>query len=323
MRWSTTSRRRAAASGCARGVVAAGRGDHAGQQGRLLDVELRGAGALAGLPAAGVLAAEVRLRGRLDPVGAVAEVDRVEVVAQDPLLGPLARDLEGERGLAQLLEHGAVVLRGQRVLDELLGDRRAALDDALLDQVLVERAGDAAEVDAVVRVEAAVLDGDDRLLHDGRDVRRGDEDPPLAAGQEPEAPAVAVDQHGVADGRVLELRQVGRDGHHHPEDRRDDGEHAEPEEDREHAQLADADVPARRPAVAVPRARGGGRQRRGPAVAAARAGTGAARRVSGGSGDRAQEPRRRAVAAVGGTGSRGRVGGEVLGGRLGRRYVAL
>src|SRR3954469_13022511 len=85
-----------------------------------------GGGAAAGavLPAAGVHGAEVRARGRLDPVGAVAEVDRVEVVAQDALLGPLVAQVVGERGLAQLLEERPLVLGGQRVLDELLGDRR-------------------------------------------------------------------------------------------------------------------------------------------------------------------------------------------------------
>ena len=108
---------------------------------------------------------EVGLGRGLDPVGAVAEVDRVEVVAQDPLLGPLARELVGQRGLAQLHEQRAVVLGGERVLDELLRDRRAALHHALVDDVLPQGAADAAQVVALVGVEAAVLDRDDRLLH--------------------------------------------------------------------------------------------------------------------------------------------------------------
>ena len=74
-----------------------------------------------------MLLAEVHARGRLDPVGAVAEVDRVQVLGEDLLLGPLAREVVGERRLAQLLEDGAVALRLERVLDELLGDRRGAL----------------------------------------------------------------------------------------------------------------------------------------------------------------------------------------------------
>ena len=52
----------------------------------------------------------------------------------------------------------------------MLRDRRATLDDALLADVLPERAGDAAHVDAVVLVEALVLNRDDRLPHDRRDV---------------------------------------------------------------------------------------------------------------------------------------------------------
>ena len=44
-----------------------------------------------------VVPAEVDARGRLDPVGAVAEVDRVEVVGQDLPARPLLHQLEGER----------------------------------------------------------------------------------------------------------------------------------------------------------------------------------------------------------------------------------
>ena len=199
--------------------------------------------ALPGLAAAGVVEAEVGARGGLDPVGAVAEVDRVEVVAQDPLLRPLARDLVGQRGLAELLEDRALALRGQRVLDELHRDRRAALDRLLGAHVRVERAADAAQVDAGVGVEAAVLDRDDRLLHHGRDLLGLQEDPLLVAGQHAERLAVAIGQDGVAAGGLLQRRQVGRDRHHHPEERRDDREDAEAEQHAEYAQLADPDAP--------------------------------------------------------------------------------
>ena len=56
------------------------------------------------------------------------------------------------------------------VLHELLCDRRAAFDDRAVPHVLPDGAGDAADVDAAVLEEAAVLDGDDRLLHDVRDL---------------------------------------------------------------------------------------------------------------------------------------------------------
>ena len=245
MRWSTRSRRARAAARVRDRVVAGRRGDHAGQQRRLVGLELGRAGArLVGL-AARVVAAEVRARGGLDAVGAVAEVDRVEVVAQDPLLGPLAREVVGERGLAQLDEQRALVLGGERVLDELLGDRRAALDRGLAAHVLVERARDAAQVDALVGVEAAVLDRDDRVLHHRRDLGLGDVQLALVAGQQADLAAAAS--------RITELpwsgssswRQVGGDGHHHPEHGRDGGQQAEADQQREHPQLADAHAPAR------------------------------------------------------------------------------
>jgi hypothetical protein len=178
---------------------------------------------------------EVRARGRLDPVRAVAEVDRVEVVAEDRLLRPLAREVVGHRRLAQLLEDGPLVLRGERVLDELLGDRGAALHHPLLHDVLVEGAADAAQVDAVVGIEALVLDRDDRVLHHRRDLVLAQEQALLVAGEDADLVAVAVQQHRVAGGWLVERRQVGGDRHHHPEDGRDGGQEADPDEQREQA----------------------------------------------------------------------------------------
>ena len=60
--------------------------------------------------AAGVVPAEVDARRRLDPVGALAEVDGVQVLGEDLVLRPLALELVGERRLAQLLEDRAVLL---------------------------------------------------------------------------------------------------------------------------------------------------------------------------------------------------------------------
>ena len=84
-------------------------------------------------------------------------------------LGHALLELPGERRLAHLARDRLLVA-DVGVLDELLRDRRAALDDALRADVLPERAHDAARVDAVVLVEAAILDRDDRLAHDRRDV---------------------------------------------------------------------------------------------------------------------------------------------------------
>ena len=78
----------------------------------------------------------------------------------------------GERRLAELLQHGAAAFGFERVLDELLGDRRGALLGAAADEVADQGAGDAAQVDAVVFVEAGVLDRDHRVLDVGADLRR-------------------------------------------------------------------------------------------------------------------------------------------------------
>ena len=55
------------------------------------------------------LLAEIGPRGRLDAIGAVAEIDRVQILGQDLDLAPLVRELEGQRRLAELLEHRPVV----------------------------------------------------------------------------------------------------------------------------------------------------------------------------------------------------------------------
>ncbi len=55
-------------------------------------------------PAARVGGAEVGAGGGLDPVGALAEVDRVQVLGEDLVLAPVALEPVGERRLAELLE---------------------------------------------------------------------------------------------------------------------------------------------------------------------------------------------------------------------------
>ena len=192
-------------------------------------------------------AAEVGARRRLDAVGAVAEVDAVHVLGQHLLLGPLALQVVGQRGLAQLLEHRALGLGRQRVLHELLGDRRAALHGAAAQHVLGQGARDALVVHALVLVEAAVLDGDHRVLHVGGDVGVLDQDPVLVAGQLRQVLGLLALAGGLAEqrrvlgpavlGAVLQLRQVAGDGHHHPEDRRDHGQGAQHHQHQRQPQL--------------------------------------------------------------------------------------
>jgi hypothetical protein len=153
---------------------------------------------------------EVVLGGRLDAVGAVAEVDGVEVALEDPVLGVLL--LQGDR-VAQLLELAGVgvvddlgaLLLGARggeegLLDQLLGDRGPALDDAAGAEVGDQGAHGALDVEGAVLVEAVVLDRDDGLDHGARDLVERDVDPVLVEDRREHA-AVAGQ-----DGRLLGQR---------------------------------------------------------------------------------------------------------------------
>ena len=185
--------------------------------------------------------AEVHPGGGLDPVGAAAEVDRVQVLGEDLALGPLVREMEGQRRLAELLENRPVALLGKRVLDELLGDRRGALGRAPGD-VAEQGAPDAADVDPGIAPEALVLERHDRVTHDRRDRGEAVDDVVVGRREDADRPPVVVIQVGVdlmlVLLAVLDLGQIGGDRHHHPEHRRDEREGAEPDQDREQPQLA-------------------------------------------------------------------------------------
>ena len=186
--------------------------------------------------------AEVGLRRGLDPVGAVAEVDRVQVGREDLVLGPLVGELIGERSLPELLEDRAVRLGLEGVLDELLLDRGGTLDAAFVQDVLDEGAGDAADVDAAVRVEALVLDRDHGLLGDAGDLIGGHDHAVLLA-EDADRLAEIVEQDRAAG--VLELgeagqrRQVRGDRDEHPEHEGDQPQQQHREHDREQPQALD------------------------------------------------------------------------------------
>ena len=62
------------------------------------------------------------------------------------------------------------LLRQEQVFRELLGQRRAALRDAAMQHVGHRRAQDAERIDAIMRIEPAVLDGDEGLRQIGRQI---------------------------------------------------------------------------------------------------------------------------------------------------------
>ena len=137
--------------------------------------------------------AEVVLGCGLDTVRPVTEVGDVEVALQDLLLGELV--LQGDRvlGFTQLARHrafgsrlpllGSVRRFQQDVLDVLLCQGRPALREPAGLLVGDGCPGEALEVDAVVLVEARVLDVDDGLLQVAGDEGKGHHLPVLAAVQ--------------------------------------------------------------------------------------------------------------------------------------------
>ena len=184
---------------------------------------------------------EVRLRRLLDAVGPVAEVDRVQVGGQDPVLRPALLELPRERRLPQLARDRPLVVR-VRVLDELLRDRRPALHGSAAAHVRPERAHDPAYVDAAVLVEALVLDRDDRLLHQRRDLVGAEQDPALRAAEDGEhAAVVRVDEavRLVVDPARVERRDLAGDRGHETDAEGGQAQHRQEGQQCEEAKLPD------------------------------------------------------------------------------------
>ena len=165
------------------------------------------------------------LGGRLDAVGAVAEVDDVEVLLEDVVLGEGLLELDGEAQLLELAAVGvlddlALLVGGlgvleQHQLDVLLGDARSTLGDPARLLVAQERPERALGVERTVVVVPRVLDGEDGPLHHRGDLLEGDLDAVLVVergdhgavgGEEP----AALRQRRVLEVAVHVLESVGR-----------------------------------------------------------------------------------------------------------------
>src|SRR4029077_3654542 len=107
---------------------------------------------------------KVALPRPFDAVGAGAEIDAVEIKLENLRLGELVLKPERERQLLQLARNRAL-LGQEQILGELLGDGRAALRRAAPQHVVDDGAQDPPRIDAVMRIEARVLDRDERLGH--------------------------------------------------------------------------------------------------------------------------------------------------------------
>jgi len=151
-------------------------------------------------------------------------------------------ELPRQRRLVDLPCERALV-RTARVLDELLGDRRAALNALTTRDVGPDGTGDPAQVETAVLIEALVLHGDDRLLHHGRDLTGADDHARLRAAQDGEDGMTVVGVDVAVDLGVL-LRGVATGdlaGHCHDEAVRErgDAEQAHDQEKGEDPEFAD------------------------------------------------------------------------------------
>ena len=125
------------------------------------------------------------------PVG-----DRVEVLVEDPALGVLLLELGGQLGLPDLALEVALGIADVERTDQLLGDRGSALHGFARLEVLDPRANDRVEVDALVLVEALVLDRHRGLAHRGRHVAERHHPTDDVGLHEAESGAIRREDHG-------------------------------------------------------------------------------------------------------------------------------
>ena len=108
--------------------------------------------------------AEIGLGRGGQAIGALAEIDAVQIELQHLVLGQDVLELGGERDLLHLAAQG-LVGRQEEVAGQLLADGRAALDRMAGLQVDRQGAQGAARVHGAVLVEPPVLDGQEGERH--------------------------------------------------------------------------------------------------------------------------------------------------------------
>ena len=145
--------------------------------------------------------AEGHLCRSLDAVGALAEVDEVQVHLQDLVLGVVVLDLQSQPDLLQLAGDG--LLAGEvGELCQLLGDGAGSLGEAAGAQVAHQRAEDAGHVEAGMLVEAQILRRQEGVHHMVGEGVHGDDGAVLLAHQGGDVRAVlVVDGAGLGQAR--------------------------------------------------------------------------------------------------------------------------
>src|SRR5215813_8876806 len=122
--------------------------------------------------------AEIAARRHLDAPGAAAEINGIEIKLENLPLAQRVLDPRRQNHLADLALVGQVFAY-QQVLDDLLGDGRAALRAPGRGKIADEGADQAALVDPLVLIEAFVLGREKSLLHVLRDIGEWNPHPPL------------------------------------------------------------------------------------------------------------------------------------------------
>ena len=111
--------------------------------------------------------AEVALCRRFHAVGPRAEIDAIEIELENLCLRVFVFEPKREHHLLQFARDRAFLRQGQ-IFGELLGDSRSALCGVAVQDVTDGGAQNAPWIDAVMGIEAAVLDGHKRIRHVGR-----------------------------------------------------------------------------------------------------------------------------------------------------------
>jgi hypothetical protein len=135
---------------------------------------------------------------------ALPEVDLVQIGLENFALAVAELDEQGHHGFIRLAFEGAFGCE-EEVLDELLGERAATLSDAARAQVREQRSTDASNVDAGMRLEALILDGDDGIDEVRREVFEAHQFALRPIGSVVGAQLLRFDQHrtqGAASGQL-------------------------------------------------------------------------------------------------------------------------
>ena len=185
----------------------------------------------------GNVLAEIGLRCGLYAEAALTEVHGVEVPFHDLLLVVLLLKLQRGEYLRELALDRDLFLTGQ-VLYELLGDGRAAVAALAAGEDRDERTGRAVPVNALVLIEALVLNRHQRLFHVPRDLVIIDPDAVLLAGERGELAPLTDGVLIPYRARLIELEVlkrkvevrgqaglyiIGKDaGEHHPRHKEDE-----------------------------------------------------------------------------------------------------